>query len=119
MRWQIFWQVKKGRSSASILDDDILRISFDREYERWGLWVENLGLFNLGHSSLDYRLRDADSLSGFVRDLLRDLCKVLDNCKYALSHVNSVRNVVRLVYEIELLYSPAFAFCPTLSEIYE
>lgn len=54
--------------------------SFNHEFERFDLWADNLGLYHQGHSSLDWRLREAESLSDFVRNLLADLCSVVENC---------------------------------------
>jgi hypothetical protein len=41
--------------------------------QRFELWAKNLGLYHLGHSSLDYRFRDAPSLSEYTMGLLRNL----------------------------------------------
>ena len=43
------------------------------EYERFDLWAVNIGLYHSGHSSLDYRFRDAPSFADFVRHLLSEL----------------------------------------------
>ncbi|KAI1123794.1 hypothetical protein F5Y10DRAFT_280648 [Nemania abortiva] len=43
------------------------------EAERFQLWAQNLGLFQDGHTSLDYRVRDAD----FVRDRFAELLQEL------------------------------------------
>lgn len=88
----LIWQVKTLRDKSPILNDATLWASFEHEYERWRLWAENLGLFHLGHGSLDYRLRDADSLTGFVRDLFQDLSRVLDNCESTISYVMLAKN---------------------------
>ncbi|KAJ5908062.1 hypothetical protein N7495_000744 [Penicillium taxi] len=41
--------------------------------QRFELWAKNLGLYHLGHSSLDYRFRDAPSLLEYTMGLLRNL----------------------------------------------
>ena len=41
--------------------------------QRFELWSMNLGLYHGGHSSLDYRFRDAPEVFEYVRDLLGDL----------------------------------------------
>lgn len=41
--------------------------------QRFELWARNLGLYHLGHSSLDYRFRDAPSLFEYTVGLLRNL----------------------------------------------
>ena len=43
------------------------------ELERFQLFAANLGLIHRGHSSLDYRLREAELLESTVRRLLQDL----------------------------------------------
>lgn len=45
------------------------------ESQRFGLWAKNLGLYDLGHSSLDYRFRDAPVVYKHTRHLLVDLEK--------------------------------------------
>src|SRR6266498_2494614 len=52
----------------------------ENESQRFSLWAINLGLHHTGHSSLDYRLSDADILSNAVRKLLRDLNETLEEC---------------------------------------
>jgi hypothetical protein len=43
------------------------------ETQRFHLWVANLGVLSPGHSSLDYRLRDAESVRLVVEKLLKGL----------------------------------------------
>ena len=45
------------------------------ESQRFGLWAKNLGLYGLGHSSLDYRFRDAPVVYQYTRNLLGNLEK--------------------------------------------
>src|SRR5271170_5823370 len=47
------------------------------EEQRFRLWATNLGLFQHGHSSLDYRLRDADLVKNFALDVLDELIEYL------------------------------------------
>ena len=54
--------------------------AWKHELERFSLWADNLGLYHRGHSSLDYRLREADALRIFVRKLLSDLSSSLGEC---------------------------------------
>jgi hypothetical protein len=51
--------------------------------DRFDLWAVNLGLHHSGHSSLDYRLRDADLLQQTIRTLLLDLSNSLTQSKKA------------------------------------
>ena len=47
--------------------------SFAAEAERFELWAVNLGLFVIGHGSLDYRVREADRLAQTIRRFLQEL----------------------------------------------
>lgn len=47
--------------------------SFTTEAERFELWAVNLGLFVVGHGSLDYRVREADRLAQTIRRFLQEL----------------------------------------------
>jgi hypothetical protein len=49
--------------------------------QRFELWAKNLGLYHLGHSSLDYRFRDAPSLFEYTMGLLRNLDGLLAQCE--------------------------------------
>ncbi|MCJ1382129.1 hypothetical protein MMC17_005241, partial [Xylographa soralifera] len=49
------------------------------EAERFALWAGNLCLYHQGHSSLDYRLREAETLANFLGRLLEDLRTTLDD----------------------------------------
>lgn len=43
------------------------------EEQKFMLWAVNLGVFDAGHSSLDYRLQDVPEASDFVKELLNEL----------------------------------------------
>ena len=47
--------------------------SFTTEAERFELWAVNLGLFVVGHGSLDYRVREAERLAQTIRRFLLEL----------------------------------------------
>ena len=49
------------------------------EEERFRLWARNLGLFQAGHASLDYRVRDASFVKASLADLLAELQDHLQN----------------------------------------
>jgi hypothetical protein len=55
--------------------------NLDNEMQRFELWARNLGLYTGGHSSLDYRFRDAQLLFDHTLSLLRDLDRVLTQGK--------------------------------------
>lgn len=51
------------------------------ESQRFNLWADNLGLHHRGHSSLDYRLREASNLESLIKSLLEDLRRLLHDRK--------------------------------------
>ena len=60
------------RSSAN---DASFFLAIASESQRFSLWAKNLGLYGLGHSSLDYRFRDAPVVYQYTRNLLGNLEK--------------------------------------------
>ncbi len=54
-------------------DGDAFQTSLRNESQRFDLWARNLGLFSDGHSSLDYRFRDAPSVYDYTHQLLSTL----------------------------------------------
>lgn len=54
------------------------------EYDRFKVWSGNLGARHSGHASLDWRLRDAETMSTSVLKLLEILEDHLENSKQAL-----------------------------------
>jgi hypothetical protein len=57
------------------------KASILNESQRFELWAVNLGLYHSGHSSLDYRFRDASRLFEHTLGLLRDLERTLPQRK--------------------------------------
>lgn len=57
--------------------------------QRYELWAENLGVYHLGHSSLDYRFRDAPSIHGLTHRLLSHLEETLSTGKFQYVDVSS------------------------------
>lgn len=51
---------------------------------RFNLWVTNLGIFALGHASVEYRLRDYPEIYNLVLQLLEALHANLLYCKIYL-----------------------------------
>lgn len=49
------------------------------EEQRFRLWAHSFGLHNQGHSSLDYRVRDAVVVKSHLADILAELKKHLEN----------------------------------------
>ena len=68
--------VKNGNSTTN---DELPYADWLHEYERFSLWADNLGLHHWGHSSLDYRLREAEALQYYIQSLLDDLKQELRN----------------------------------------
>lgn len=63
--------------SSTLGEEDGLHAALVNESQRFGLWAKNLGLYHSGHSSLDYRFRDAPLVYEYARQLLVDLEKSL------------------------------------------
>ncbi|KAH0536893.1 hypothetical protein FGG08_006264 [Glutinoglossum americanum] len=65
-------------------DEGWPKARFAAEADRFELWAVNLGLFVSGHGSLDYRVRQAESigqtLQRFMSGLNNSLAEVLDYC---------------------------------------
>lgn len=53
----------------------------ERQYERFELWATSLGLRKNGHSSLDYRLRDAEVVRDYLLVTLREVNEYLGDRK--------------------------------------
>ena len=51
------------------------------EFEKFRVWARNIGVFANYKASLDYRLREAESVKIMILKLLRGLAKDLDHCK--------------------------------------
>ena len=65
--------------------------SFTTEAERFELWAVNLGLFVVGHGSLDYRVREAHRLAQTISRFLRELIDSLAEGKTAhIPHIISL-----------------------------
>ena len=56
------------------------------EFQRFGLWAKNLGLYDLGHGSLDYRFRDAPVVKKYASHLLIDLEKSISKSGFPIHH---------------------------------
>ena len=61
---------------GSHLDDRLegyTTAAWEYEYQRFYLWANNFGLHHRGHSSLDYRLRESETLIRLFATLLHSL----------------------------------------------
>lgn len=54
----------------SLQHGDASQASIMNESQRFGLWAKNLGLYQDGHSSLDYRFRDAPTVYDYTIQLM-------------------------------------------------
>ena len=81
---QLFKRLRAVWSRPSVEDGEIEQWSqaFQAEADRFELWAVNLGLFVAGHGSLDYRLRQADSLRQTVQTFLQSLCDALTERRF-------------------------------------
>ena len=72
--------------SRSREDEDSFSAALLEESQRFGLWAKNLGLYDLGHSSLDYRFRDAPVVKNYTSHLLVDLEKSISKSGFSFPH---------------------------------
>lgn len=70
-------------------------MAWENESQRFELWATNLGLYHQGHSSLDYRFRDAASLYNFASKLLQDLENCLATGEIDISSNNLPDKIIR------------------------
>lgn len=52
------------------------------EEQRFKVWAHSLGLYQQGHASLDYRLRDAEVVKSRLADILEELQSHVRNRDY-------------------------------------
>ncbi|KAL6876222.1 hypothetical protein HDV57DRAFT_510564 [Trichoderma longibrachiatum] len=51
---------------------------FLAQFDRFELWAVNLGVFVMGHGSLDYRIRDSESMREAILKMLQNLTRSLE-----------------------------------------
>ncbi|KAL6805232.1 hypothetical protein J3E68DRAFT_441711 [Trichoderma sp. SZMC 28012] len=51
---------------------------FLAQFDRFELWAVNLGVFVMGHGSLDYRIRDSESMKEAILQMMKNLNRSLD-----------------------------------------
>ncbi|KAL7785282.1 hypothetical protein V8C37DRAFT_405904 [Trichoderma ceciliae] len=51
---------------------------FLTQFDKFELWTVNLGVFVIGHGSLDYRIRDAESMKEAIYQMMKSLNRSLD-----------------------------------------
>lgn len=71
---KLWKQVKAiDHPAGKTTSEEWLKALFAAEADRFELWAVNLGLFVSGHGSLDYRIREAESLERTLRRFMNDL----------------------------------------------
>lgn len=68
-----------------------LAANLDNEIQRFDLWCRNLGAFQAGHASLEYRLRDAPKVYDYAARLLKDLDESIVSGPSHLSSMSQVQ----------------------------
>ena len=63
------------QAARSHVYEDAFSSALANQFQRFSLWAKSLGLYDLGHSSLDYRFRDAPTVNEYTRKMLYDLEK--------------------------------------------
>ncbi|KNG45167.1 MACRO domain containing protein 1 [Stemphylium lycopersici] len=84
------------RKGTNTIDDEAL----EDEFGRFRVWAGNLGALQKGHSSLDYRLRDAPVSNNNV-------LKLLDELAHNVNEAYAVLSGARLPYEEQVTTNPA------------
>ena len=71
---KLFKKVKAiDQGAGDARNEEWPKALFAAEADRFELWAVNLGLFVSGHGSLDYRVREAESLGLALRRFMSDL----------------------------------------------
>lgn len=71
---KLFAQLQNAnRGGKSVMTEQSPTLAITAEADRFELWAINMGLFVSGHGSLDYRLREAESLESTLRHFMSDL----------------------------------------------
>lgn len=73
-----------SKSKGGFEDDMPLEKIID-EQGRFKVWSGNIGALQGGHSSLDWRLREADAMRLSILRLLEDLHDALGQCEFMIA----------------------------------
>lgn len=100
-------QAAKPELAAQVSDADI-----EDEFGRFRLWAANIGALSRGHSSLDYRLRDApvvlEGASKLLSELQKELYESMCPLLYLVAILSNLKTVclvlsgARLPYEAQV-----------------
>lgn len=80
-RFKLLEEVKQLETVTSQLQEWPASL-FRAQFDRFELWAVNLGLFVMGHGSLDYRIRDSESMRESIYKMIQSLNRSLDDGKY-------------------------------------
>jgi hypothetical protein len=83
-RFKLLEEVKPLESVTSQIQEWPVNL-FRAQFDRFELWAVNLGLFVMGHGSLDYRIRDSESMRESIYKMIQNLNRSLDEGKTLLT----------------------------------
>ncbi|KAL6897542.1 hypothetical protein GGI43DRAFT_96601 [Trichoderma evansii] len=83
-RFKLLEEVKQLEPATNQLQEWPANL-FIAQFDRFELWAVNLGLFVMGHGSLDYRIRDSESMRESIYMMIQNLNRSLDE---VLDYVN-------------------------------
>lgn len=66
-----------------------LLAGLDDQSARFNIWASNLGVFAADHASLDYRLRDSQTVQSLMVDQLRMLETYLEECECSFPNLTN------------------------------
>lgn len=90
-RFKLLEEVKQLESAGNQLQEWPKNL-FLAQFDRFELWAVNLGLFVMGHGSLDYRIRDSESMKESIYMMIESLNRSLDEGKNSSMNNSSQRN---------------------------
>ena len=76
---------------------DPLQASLSNESQRYDLWARNVGLYEDGDSSLDYRFRDAPAMYDYTQQLL---VKLEQSLLISMSTPSSTRKCTHTIFHL-------------------
>lgn len=85
-RFKLLEEVKPLDSVATQMQEWPTNL-FRAQFDRFELWAVNLGLFVMGHGSLDYRIRDSESMRESIYKMIQNLNRSLDDGKTSLTNL--------------------------------
>ncbi|CAG8015090.1 unnamed protein product [Penicillium olsonii] len=88
--YEIGWRIKDQCVNVKQLveDENDQNLAVLNELQRFEVWAINLGLYHRGHSSFDYRCRDAPRIFSYALCLLHDLDRELQQFQSSLPQLH-------------------------------